>query len=37
MAGFAPLNISLAAVGMVIYLVLGFAASVWIAGRRQLA
>jgi len=37
MAGFAPLNINLAAVGMVIYLVLGFAASVWIAGRRQLA
>ena len=37
MAAFAPLNIGLAAVGMVIYLVAGFASSVWIAGKRQLS
>jgi ABC-2 type transport system permease protein len=32
-----PLDIGLAAWGMVIYLVSGFVASIWISGRRQLA
>ncbi|MCJ7605414.1 MAG: ABC transporter permease [Dehalococcoidales bacterium] len=37
MEGFEELNVGQAAMGMVIYLVVGFVASVWIAGRRQLA
>jgi ABC-2 type transport system permease protein len=32
-----PMNISLVAIGMVIYLVVGFVASIWISNRRQLA
>jgi len=32
-----PLNIGMASVGMVIYLVAGFVASIWISRRRQLA
>jgi len=37
MANFQPLNIGLAAWGMVIYLVVGFLLSIWITKRRQLA
>lgn len=37
MPDFEVLDIGLAAWGMVIYLVVGFALSVWISGRRQLA
>ncbi|MBN1161686.1 MAG: ABC transporter permease [Dehalococcoidales bacterium] len=32
-----PMDVSLAAVGMVIYLVVGFAGSLWFSNRRQLA
>ncbi|MBN1693369.1 MAG: ABC transporter permease [Dehalococcoidales bacterium] len=32
-----PLDVSLTAVGMVIYLIVGFVASLWISNRRQLA
>jgi ABC-type transport system involved in multi-copper enzyme maturation permease subunit len=37
MMGFEPMNIGLTAWGMVIYLVVGFLASLWITKRRQLA
>ena len=37
MANFQPLNIGLAAWGMVIYMVVGFLLSIWITKRRQLA
>ncbi|OGN99207.1 MAG: hypothetical protein A2Y58_02485 [Chloroflexi bacterium RBG_13_51_52] len=37
MENFKPLDIGLAAWGMVIYLVVGFVASIWISNRRQLA
>ena len=36
MANFQPLNIGLAAWGMVIYMVVGFLLSIWITKRRQL-
>jgi uncharacterized protein YneF (UPF0154 family) len=32
-----PLSIGMAMLGMVIYLVVGLAASIWISRRRQLA
>jgi hypothetical protein len=32
-----PMDISLAATGMVIYLVVGFVVSLWVSNRRQLA
>jgi hypothetical protein len=32
-----PLSIGLASAGMVIYLVVGFVASIWISRRRQLS
>jgi uncharacterized protein (TIGR03382 family) len=37
MENYKPLNIGLACVGMVIYLVVGFVGAVWISRRRQLA
>lgn len=37
MSLFEPLNVGLAAWGMVIYVVVGLVLSVWISGRRQLA
>ncbi len=37
MTRFEPLNVGLAAWGMVIYVVVGLVLSVWISGRRQLA
>lgn len=37
LASFAPLTIGMAVWGMLIYLVVGFVASVWISRRRQLA
>ncbi len=37
MEGFEPLDIGLAAWGMVMYIVVGFVLSIWISGRRQLA
>ncbi len=37
MMGIEPMNIGLAAWGMVIYLVVGFVSSLWITKRRQLA
>jgi ABC-2 type transport system permease protein len=36
-AGFSPLNIGHAVIGMILYLVIGFGIAVRIAGRRQLA
>jgi len=37
MGSFAPLTIGMAVWGMLIYLVPGFVASIWISRRRQLA
>jgi ABC-2 type transport system permease protein len=37
MANYKPMDISLAAAGMVIYLVVGFVGSLWFSNRRQLA
>lgn len=37
MQGFQPLDIGMTNIGMAIYLVVGLVASIWIAGRRQLA
>ncbi len=37
MGNFEPLSIGMAALGMCIYLVVGFVASIWISNRRQLA
>lgn len=37
MENYKPLSIGMASLGMVIYLVVGFVASIWISRRRQLA